>query len=87
MDLSSQRGDAARCEVEKALIDMHSVALALAHVWFPLDSLQTSLGTVIATRMRSREGVYLWQKAKDHSFHGVRRISCCRRSSSQYKVE
>ena len=46
---------------DKALLDMKSLALSLAHVAFPLHKLQKSLGCAMATRMRARAGKYIWQ--------------------------
>lgn len=53
-------------EHEKALLSMHSVALALSHVCIPLEKLQRALGHAIATRMRAREGKFIWQTGNGH---------------------
>lgn len=45
------------------ILEMHALALTLGHACSPIEKLQKSLGAAMASRMRPREGKFIWQTA------------------------
>jgi hypothetical protein len=50
-------------KVDPKMIELHSMAAALGQACSPIDKLRKSVGDAIASRVRPREGKFIWQTA------------------------